>query len=94
VSFFEDSGSGGSAIYGPDGEPMEQADGKLEQMIGARIPIQEFRARHRQPVVHWELYQDVFQRYLSAYPPNLFSKYLPTDLLDASKYVQGKSRWK
>ncbi len=93
TTFFEDSGSGGSAIYGPDGKLIVEADGKLEQCITARIPIQEFRARHRQPMVHWELYQPVFERYKNAFPPNLYSSYQPTDLLDAAKFVQDKSRW-
>lgn len=93
TTFFEDSGSGGSAIYGPDGKPIVEADGKLEQCITARIPIQEFRARHRQPMVHWELYQPVFEVYKNAFPPNLYSSYQPSSLEDAGKFVKDKSRW-
>ena len=93
TTFFEDSGSGGTAIYGPDGKAIAQADGKLEQCITARIPIQEFRARHRQPMVHWELYQPVFEVYKNAFPPNLFSGYQPSTLEDAARFVKDKSRW-
>jgi predicted amidohydrolase len=92
--FFEDSGSGGSAIYGPDGKPLSEADGKLEQMVSARIPMAEYRARHRQPIVHWELYKPVFERYQSSFAPNLFSTYQPTTLEDAARYLKDQSRWK
>jgi predicted amidohydrolase len=92
--FFEDSGGGGSAIYGPDGKPLAEADGKLEQLIAARIPIAEFRARHRQPIVHWEMLKPVYERYESSYAPNLFTDYQPTTLEDAARYLKDKSRWK
>jgi predicted amidohydrolase len=92
--FFEDSGGGGCAIYGPDGKVLAEADGKLEQLIAARIPIAEFRARHRQPIVHWEMLKPVFDQYQSSFAPNLFSSYQPTSLEDAARYLKGKSRWK
>jgi predicted amidohydrolase len=69
--FFDDAGSGGSAIYGPDGKAVAEASGKEEQLVVARIPIAELRARKRQPVVHMELYRDVFDAYRSRYAPNL-----------------------
>jgi predicted amidohydrolase len=92
--FFEDSGSGGSAIYGPDGKAIAEADGKLEQMISARIPMAEFRARHRQPMVHWDMLKPVYEQYRNAYAPNLYSEYQPTSLDDAARYLRDKSRWK
>jgi predicted amidohydrolase len=92
--FFEDSGGGGSAIYGTDGKVIAKADGKFEQLVAARIPIAELRARHRQPIVHMELFAPIFEQYRSKFPPNLFSAYQPKDLEDASNYVRDKSRWK
>jgi predicted amidohydrolase len=92
--FFEDSGGGGSAIYGTDGKVIAEADGKFEQLVAARIPIAELRARHRQPIVHMELFAPIFAQYRSKFPPNLFSAYQPKDLEDASNYVRDKSRWK
>ena len=92
--FFDDPGSGGTAIYGPNGEPLAQATSKQEQMVAARIPIAELRARHRQPMLAMELYRDVFDEYRAPYPPNLWSAYLPTSLEDAGRYIKGKSRWK
>jgi len=91
---FEDSNAGGSACYGPDGKAVAEANGKHEQLVLARIPIAELRARGRQPVVHMELYRDIFERYQSRYAPNLWSHYLPDSLEDAARYVSEQSRWK
>ena len=92
--FFDDPGSGGTAFYGPSGEPMAQATSKDEQLVVGRVPIAELRARHRQPIVHMDLYRDVLDAYVPPFPPNLWSEYLPTSLEDAGRYVRGKSRWK
>ena len=93
-TFFEDSGAGGSAIYGPDGKQIARATSANECLVTARIPIADFRKRHRQPVVHDALYQDVNKSYRAPYAPNLFSDYLPTDGQDARHYLADKSRWK
>jgi predicted amidohydrolase len=92
--FYDDAGSGGSAIYDPGGKIMAEAGTKFETLVTARIPIAEFRKRNRQPIVHMALYRDVFNTYQNAYAPNLFSEYQPTDLKDAKAYLAGKSRWK
>ena len=92
--FYEDAGSGGSAIYDPRGDILAEANTKFETLVSAQIPIEAFRARHRQPIVHMELYRDVFNTYRNAYGPNLFSAYQPTDLQDAGRYLNDKSRWK
>lgn len=93
-SFFDDAGSGGSAIYDPDGAMIGKTDTKFETLVTARIPIADFRQTHRQPIVHSELYMPVFQKYRSNYPPNLFTAYQPEDLADAKRYLTSKSRWK
>jgi len=90
----EDAGGGGSAIYGPGGEALGRAASGHEQVVSARVPIAEFRRRHRQPVVHLELYRSVLERYVSKYPPNLFAGYLPSDLRDSARYLRDKSVWK
>ncbi|MCC7259337.1 MAG: hypothetical protein IT486_13305 [Gammaproteobacteria bacterium] len=91
--FFEDAGSGGCAIYGPRGEVLAEADTRFETLVAAPVPIAAFRQRHRQPVVHMELYNDVFAAYRSPYAPNLFSPYQPASLQDAGRYLRDKSRW-
>lgn len=92
--YFDDPGSGGTALYGPNGKAIAQADGKNEQLVVGRIPIAELRAYKHQPVVHMDMYRDVFDTYQNQFPPNLWSQYLPTSLDDAGRYVNGKSRWK
>jgi predicted amidohydrolase len=91
--YFEDAGGGESAIYGPDGIAMTTAPTAFETLVTARIPIKDFRARHRQPIVHTELVMPVFEAYRSKYPPSVFSKYQPKDLEDSSRYLADKARW-
>jgi predicted amidohydrolase len=94
-NFFEDAGasSGGSMILGPRGEELAKAR-EQETVISARIPLAQFRRRHRQPFVHKALYMPVLEKYQNAYAPNLFSEYQPKDLYDAKAYLKDKSRWK
>lgn len=92
--FFEDSGAGGSAIYGPGGEVLDIAKSPNETLVIARIPIAQFRARHRQPVLHKELYMKEFESYVPRFGPNLFQDYLASDLKDAARYLKDKGRWK
>ncbi len=92
--FFDDASSGGSTIYDPRGKVVAEANTKFETLVSARIPISQFRQRHRQPIVHMALYRDVFEAYRNAYGPNLFSEYQPTDFLDAKSYLSDKSTWK
>ncbi len=92
--YFEDTGAGGSAVYGPGGELLGQASSPSETLILARIPIGQFRARHRQPVIHKELYMQEYGQYVPPYAPNLFEDYLATDLKDAGRYLRDKRRWK
>ena len=94
-AFFEDSGgAGASAIYGPQGELLAEANSVMETPVEARIPIAAFRARHRQPNIHTELYVREYDAYRSRYPAGLFSTYQPSDGQDALRYLKDKSRWK
>jgi predicted amidohydrolase len=93
--FFADSGgSGGSVIYDPQGKIMDEANSVHETIVDARIPIAQFRARHKQPTVHMSLYRDIFDAYTERYPPNLFSNYLPSDGQDAARFLRDKANWK
>ena len=73
---------------------MAEADTKFETLVAGSIPIAQFRARNRQPIVHMALYREVFETYRNAYATNLFSEYQPTDLKDAKAYLADKSTWK
>ena len=92
--FFDDAGSGGSAVYAPGGDLIAEAKTKFETKITARIPIADYRRRNRQPTVHMELYKSIYEKYKSPYGPNLFSEYQPKDLQDAKRYLNDKTRWK
>ena len=92
--FFDDPGSGGTALYGPDGRLLVEASSKNEQMVQGRVDIAALRARKRQPSIHTSLYSDVFDTYKERYAPNLFSEYQPTSLEDAGRFLKDKSRWK
>ena len=94
-NFFEDAGGGfgSSMIIGPRGEELARAR-QHETAITTTIPIAAFRKKHRQPMVHQELYAPVLGGYRNPYGPNLFSSYQPTDLYDAKKYLGNKSRWR
>lgn len=91
--YFEDAGGGGSAVYDPSGEMVASAPTAFETLVTHRIPIKDFRARHRQPIVHTELVMPVYEAYRSKYPPGLFSAYQPTSIGDAGKYLADKARW-
>ena len=92
--YLADSNPGHAGIVGPDGEFFEQAETDFETLVYGRIPIAEFRARHRQPTVHSELVMPVYEQYRSPYGPNLLADYQPTDTQDAGRYLREKTRWK
>ncbi len=92
--FFDDPGSGGTALYGPDGKMLSEASSKHEQVVLSRVDIGALRARKRQPSIHTSLYRDVYDSYHERYSPNLFSSYQPTSLEDAGRYLKDKSNWK
>jgi predicted amidohydrolase len=93
--FLPDNGSsGGSAIFGPRGELIEEANSVHETLVTATIPIADFRLRHSLPMVHMELYRPVFGRYVNRFPANLFIDYQPENASDAYHYLLDKKVWK
>ncbi|NVE95558.1 nitrilase-related carbon-nitrogen hydrolase [Altererythrobacter lutimaris] len=91
--YLADSNPGYAGIVGPDGEFFEKAETDNETLVYGRIPIGDFRARHRQPIVHSELVMPVYDKYRSPYGPNLIADYQPTDTADAGRYLRSKTRW-
>ncbi len=91
--FFEDVRAGGTAIYGPKGEVLDEANSVNETGVIARIPIAKFRQGRTIPRVHPCLYADLYSQYQEAYPPNLMSSDLPDNGFDAAKFLKDKSRW-
>jgi predicted amidohydrolase len=91
--FFDDAGSGGSTVFGPRGEVLEEAESKFEQAVTARINMAAYRSRHKLPDVHMALYKPIFDKYAPRYAPGLFAEYQPTSLQDAKRYLDEKARW-
>lgn len=93
--FFDDTAFGGpgrSAIFAPRGVELCKA-GPFETKQTARIPIAEFRARHRIPDLHLKLYKPVLDQYQERYDPNGYADYLPKDKREAFVHFQKRSRW-
>lgn len=93
--FFEDTNFGGpgrSAIFAPRGVELCKA-GAFETKELARIPIAEFRNRHRIPDLHLSLYKPVLDQYQERYAPGGYIDYIPKDKRDAFRYFQERSRW-
>jgi predicted amidohydrolase len=89
----DNGGAGGSAVYGPDGAMIGEANSEHETIITTDIPMAAFRQRHVPPYVHMDLYRPVFDAYRNRFPPNLFEEYLPSDTRDAARFLSDKGEW-
>ncbi len=89
----ENCGGGGSMIVDPYGRILNEANDSLEQIVHAIIPIKSFRSLHRTPSLRTELYVPVLEQHPGRFPPNLYSDYLPADLLDARQWALKHARW-
>jgi predicted amidohydrolase len=83
-----------SVIIDPEGRMVAVASSPGEQVVSHTIPIAEFRANHRQPVVHKGLYEKVMAAYVNKYPPNAFGRSLPETAEDAAKFINSKLNWR
>ncbi len=93
-NFLEDNGgAGGSAVYGPDGALIDEANSEHETIITVNLPMEAYRRRHVIPYVHMDLYRPIFDAYRNRFPPNLFEDYQPTDTRDAARYLADKGVW-
>jgi predicted amidohydrolase len=93
--FFEDDsygGAGRSAIFGPRGVELVKAS-VFECKKFAMIPMAEFRAKHRIPDVHMDIYRPVIDQYRTRYDHSLYLEYLPKDKRDAFRVFKENSRW-
>ena len=91
---FPDAGGvGGTSIYGPRGVEVAMARTIHEEFISARIPIADFRRRHRIPDVPKALVMPVYEKYQPPFPPGLNMDYIPDDLEDAARHIYGNRTW-
>jgi predicted amidohydrolase len=95
TGYFDDAnygGPGNSAIFGPRGVELENC-GVFETKRTAFVPIGQFRARHRIPDVHMDLYRPVLDQYRTRYDHSAYLDNLPADKREASKQFQDNARW-
>jgi len=93
--FFEDDsygGSGRSAIFGPRGVELAKAD-VFECKKFAMIPMAQFRAKHRIPDVHMDIYRPVMDQYRTRYDHSQYVESPPEDKRDAFRIFKENSRW-
>jgi predicted amidohydrolase len=89
----DNSGAGGTSIYGPGGREVAMAKTASEEFITAAIPIAEFRRTFRLPDIPMALVMPVYQKYKPMYDPGLQLDYLPSDSADAAKFYRSKRNW-
>ncbi len=83
---------GGSAIYGPRGVTLAEAD-IFETKRRAVLPMAQFRKTHRIPDTHLFMYRHVFDQYKERYDPNMWLDRQPKTKREASEYLSEKFRW-
>jgi predicted amidohydrolase len=92
--FPEFSGSGDTAIFGPNGRIVARARSANEEFITTTIPLAEFRRTRTIPTdVPMEMLLPVYAKYVSRNGPNGQASYVPTDSADASKHFVKTRRW-
>lgn len=79
---------GGTLISDPRGVALARSDNHHEGVITARIPIGDFRQRHRPIELPMAMLLPVYEQYQPTFGPNAFLEYLPRDLMDAGAYVR------
>jgi predicted amidohydrolase len=92
-NFPEFSGSGDTAIFGPNGRIVARARSFNEEFVTATIPMAEFRRTRAVPDVPMDMLMPVYAKYLARYGPNLQADYIPKDGKDAAQYFATKKRW-
>ena len=91
--FPEFSGSGDTAIFGPNGRIVARARSFNEEFVTTTIPIAEFRRTRTLPDVPLAMLLPVFSQYVPRNPPNLQADYIPNTSEDAARHVAAKRNW-
>jgi predicted amidohydrolase len=91
--FPEFSGSGDTAIFGPNGRIVARARSFNEEFITTTIPIAEFRRTRTLPDVPLAMLLPVFSKYVPRNPPNLQADYIPNTSEDSARHVAAKRNW-
>lgn len=91
--FPDAGGSGGTSIYGPRGVELGMAKTIHEEFVGTRINMSDFRRRHKLPDMPKALVMPVYEKYQPPWDPGLSLDYIPDDLEDSARYLNGKRNW-
>jgi hypothetical protein len=83
-----------STFVDPQGNIVQQAHTPEEMVVSYEIPVAALRAKHRQPVVHQELYDVVMRAYVNKFPPNAYLKQQPQTAVEAAQYISSHLNWK
>jgi predicted amidohydrolase len=93
-NFPEFSGSGDTAIFGPNGRIVARARSVNEEFVTTTIPIAEFRRTRTIPAdVPMAMLMPVYSKYVPRHGPNLQADYVPKDSADASRHFASKRTW-
>jgi predicted amidohydrolase len=91
--FPEFSGSGDTAIFGPNGSIVARARSFNEEFVTTRIPMAEFRRTRVLPDVPLAMLMPVYSQYVPRHGPNLQASYIPKDSAEASEYFAKRRNW-
>jgi predicted amidohydrolase len=91
--FPEFSGSGDTAIFGPNGRIVARARSFNEEFVSTVIPIAEFRRTRSIPDVPMEMLMPVYSKYVPRNGPNAQASYVPKTSEEASKHFISKRNW-
>ena len=91
--FPEFSGSGDTAIFGPNGRIVARARSFNEEFVSTVIPITEFRRTRSIPDVPIEMLMPVYSKYVPRNGPNAQASYVPKTSEEAAKHFISKRNW-
>ena len=81
------------AFTAPRGVELGMAKTIHEEFVGTRINMADFRRRHRLPDMPKALVMPVYEKYQPPWDPGLSLEYIPKDLEDSARYLNGKRNW-
>jgi predicted amidohydrolase len=91
--FPEFSGSGDTAIFGPNGRVVARARSANEEFVTTMIPVADFRRTRTIPDVPIEMLLPVYGKYVPRNGPNAQASYVPKTSEEAAKHFISKRNW-
>jgi predicted amidohydrolase len=91
--FTEFSGSGDTAIFGPNGRVVARAKSYNEELVSTVIPMADYRRTRVIPDVPMEMLLPVYTKYVPRNGPNSQAEYVPKTSEEASAHFIKKRNW-